>query len=286
MKIKKKYVEENFFKMIMLLSTIVIIFILLWIIGLIFIKGVQHISLDMLLKVPEGGYYLGKGGGILNAIVGSLYLSILSTILAIFISLPVALYMNVFLIDKPMVVKVIRFLLDLLWGIPSIVYGVFGFVIMIYFGLRASLLAGVIVVTLFIVPIMIRSLDEVFRMVSRGLIESSLSMGATESETAIKVVLRQSYSGFITAVLLSFGRGIGDAASVLFTTGFTDYIPGSLLEPAATLPLSIFFQLSSPIEEVRGKAYASAFVLTMVVLIISILSRYFSKRYSKGKINF
>ncbi len=286
MRLEKKYIEESFFKMIMLLSTIVIVLILLWIMGLIFVKGIRYVSLDMLLKTPEGGYYLGKGGGILNAILGSLYLSLLSTLLAVFISLPVALYMNVFLIDKIVIVRVIRFLLDLLWGIPSIVYGVFGFMIMIYFGLRASLLAGVIVVTLFIVPIMIRSLDEVFRMVSRGLIESSLSMGATESETAIKVVLRQSYSGFITAVLLSFGRGIGDAASVLFTTGFTDYVPRSLLEPAATLPLSIFFQLSSPIEEVRGKAYSSAFVLTMIVLIISIVSRYFSRRYSRRKVNF
>jgi phosphate transport system permease protein len=87
-------------------------------------------------------------------------------------------------------------------------------------------------------------------------------------------------------VLLSFGRAIGDAASVLFTTGYTDHIPTSLGQPTATLPLSIFFQLSSPIEEVKSRAYASAVVLTVIILIVSVLARLYSKKYQKHKINF
>jgi phosphate transport system permease protein len=86
--------------------------------------------------------------------------------------------------------------------------------------------------------------------------------------------------------LLSFGRAIGDAASILFTTGYTDHIPTSLSQPTATLPLAIFFQLSSPIPQVRDRAYAAAAVLFIIILIISILSRFFSKRYQKNKINF
>jgi ABC-type phosphate transport system permease subunit len=152
---------------------------------------------------------------------------------------------------------------------------------MIFFGIRASLLAGIITVTLFIIPIMVRSMDEVLKSVPRGLLESALSLGSTKSEVSFSVFLRQCVPGVITAVLLSFGRAIGDAASILFTTGYTDHIPTSLNQPTATLPLAIFFQLSSPIPEVRQRAYAAAVVLVIIILIISILSRVFHQKISK-----
>jgi phosphate transport system permease protein len=215
-----------------------------------------------------------------------LYFSLGATILAFLFGLPLALFMNVHLIKRQKLVNGIRFMLDLLWGVPSIVYGAFGFTIMIFFGIRASLLAGIITVTLFIIPIMVRSMDEVLKSVPRGLLESSLSLGSTQAETSYRVYLKQCIPGVITAVLLSFGRAIGDAASILFTTGYTDYIPTSLNQPTATLPLAIFFQLSSPIAEVQNRAYASAVVLVTIILIISILARVFSAKFNKNKINF
>jgi phosphate transport system permease protein len=270
----------------MRLSTFIIILGLVLILISIIYKGLPALTIDMLTKIPEGGFYFGKGGGILNAIIGSVYLSIGSVILAFIIGLPVALYMNVYIYKQRRLVNIIRFLLDLLWGIPSIVYGGFGFMIMIYFGIKTSLIAGIITVTLFIIPIMVRAMDEVFKTVPLGLMEASYSLGATRSETAYKVFFRQCIPGIITAILLSFGRAIGDAASVLFTAGYTDSIPTSLSQPAATLPLSIFFQLGSPIEEVKQRAFASALVLTVIILIISILSRLFTKKYTKHKIKF
>jgi phosphate transport system permease protein len=99
-----------------------------------------------------------------------------------------------------------------------------------------------------------------------------------------KVILRQLMPGLITATLLAVGRGIGDAATVLFTAGYTDNIPTSFSQPAATLPLSIFFQLGSPVEEVQNRAYASALILTFIILILSFSARYFSSKYSKNKI--
>jgi phosphate transport system permease protein len=249
-------------------------------------KGIPSLSWQMVSQTPKGGFYFGKEGGVLNAIIGSLYLAVGATFLAFIIGLPVSLFINVHLVKKKKLVNSIRFLLDLMWGIPSIVYGAFGFTLMIYFGLRTSLLAGIITVTLFILPIMIRAIDEVLKVVPVGLHEASLSLGSTKSETAFKVFLRQSLPGIITAILLSFGRAIGDAASVLFTTGYTDYIPTSLTQPTATLPLAIFFQLSSPIPEVQDRAYASAVVLTVIILIISVLSRMFTKMYHKNRINF
>jgi phosphate transport system permease protein len=282
----RKKIEENVFKVVMRLATATIIFFLLLILVSIFVKGLPYLSWEMISSKPEGGYYFGKGGGILNAIVGSLYLGIGSTVLALLIGLPLALFMNVNLLKNKKFVNVIRFMLDLLWGIPSIVYGAFGFMIMIYFGIQTSLLAGIITVTLFIIPIMVRAIDEVLKSVPLGLMEASFSLGATKTETAFVVFIRQCLPGIITAVLLSFGRAIGDAAAPLFTAGFTDNIPTSLGQPAATLPLSIFFQLSSPIPEVRGRAYASAVVLTLIILIISIISRYIGNKYQKNKIKF
>ncbi|HOX78117.1 MAG TPA: ABC transporter permease subunit [Bacteroidales bacterium] len=283
---KLKYIEEKFFRVLMFVSTNLIVLVLLLIIFSILYKGLPSLSWEMISQTPKGGFYFGKEGGILNAIIGSLYLSIGATLLAVIIGLPVALLMNVILVKRKKLINSIRFLLDLLWGIPSIVYGAFGFTIMIYLGIKTSLLAGIITVTLFIIPIMVRAMDEVLKTVHVGLLETSLSLGSTHSETAFKVFLRQASPGLVTAVLLSFGRAIGDAASVLFTTGYTDHIPVSLGQPTATLPLSIFFQLSSPIEEVKNRAYASAVVLTVIILIISILARLYSKRYQKNKINF
>jgi phosphate transport system permease protein len=118
-------------------------------------------------------------------------------------------------------------------------------------------------------------------MVPKELQDASYSLGATKLETALKVVVRQSLPGILTAILLAFGRGIGDAASVLFTAGFSDRIPTSLSQPAATLPLAIFFQLGTPFPEVQERAYASAAILTMIILLISIISRVLIKRYTK-----
>lgn len=276
-----KILEEKFFVCLSAFMTYSLIAVLAFIILVIFVKGFHALNLDMILKTPKGGYYYGGEGGVLNAIVGSLYIAMGATIIAIFIGLPAALYLNVQLISHKAVQNTIRYFLDALWGIPSIVYGAFGFALMLFFGMNASLLAGIITVALLISPIMVRTFDEVLCTIPKGMHEASLALGSTRTETAFKVIFKQGFSGFITAIMLSFGRGIGDAASVLFTAGYTDNVPVNLDELAATLPLAIFFQLGSPIPEVRDRAFASAIILTVIILIISLSARFLSKRYSR-----
>jgi phosphate transport system permease protein len=167
----------------------------------------------------------------------------------------------------------IRFFLDILWGIPSIVYGAFGFILLMYLGYRNSLGAGIVTVAALISPIMIRAMDEVLKTIPIGLQEASYAMGSNKTETAYKVFFRQALPGLATAILLAFGRGIGDAASVLFTAGYTDHVPTSLSDPTATLPLAIFFQLGSPMPEVQNRAFAAAIVLTFIVLCVSVTAR-------------
>jgi phosphate transport system permease protein len=280
---KMKIHEENFFKILMILSAVIIMSILIYIIGTIVYKGFPALSWDMITKLPGGGFYLGKEGGVLNAIIGSIYIVLGSLALSISLSVPLVMYINFYLPKNSFFASTIRFSFDILFGIPSIVYGAFGFALMVYLGIRASLLGGIITVAMMIMPIIMRSFDEVTRLLSRDLPDALLSLGATKYEM-VKVITRQLMPGLVTAILLAMGRGIGDAATVLFTAGYTDNIPVALNQPTATLPLSIFFQLGSPVEEVQNRAYASAIILTVIILLISFSARYFSSKFSKNKI--
>lgn len=278
----RRRLEETLFKGLMIGATGLILLTLFLILFTVVAKGLPYLNLAMITQPPKSGYYLGREGGILNAILGSLYLTGGAVFLALAASLPVVLYLNVVARKGSYSAYLTRFAFDVLWGVPSIVYGAFGFTIMIFFGLKASLLGGMITVAFLIFPIMSRAMDEVMRMVPRELLDASYALGATRLETAVRVVLRQTMPGIVTAVLLAFGRGIGDAASLLFTAGFTDSLPSSLLQPAATLPLAIFFQFGTPMPEVQGRAYASALILTVLILAISIVSRLLTKRFTRN----
>ncbi len=144
--------------------------------------------------------------------------------------------------------------------------------------MRASLLGGIIALAFLELPIMVRGMDEAIAMVPPALKETSYSLGANKYETALKVMLRQTAPGLLTAVLLAFGRGIGDAASVLFTAGYTDRLPNSLFRPAASLPLAVFFQLNTPYPAVQERAYASALILTFIILVLSLITRQLTTR--------
>ena len=278
----RRSIEEIVARILMVTATAVVLGCLLWILITVLVKGLSSRDLAMITQTPQGGYYLGKEGGILNAIVGSLYLTGGATVLALLFSLPVAIYLNLYIRRGSRLASAVRFSLDVLWGVPSIVYGAFGFTLLLAFGLRASLLGGIIAVALLIFPIMCRAMDESIRMMPVGLFTASYSLGATRLETAFKVVIRQCLPGILTAILIAFGRGIGDAASVIFTAGFSDSIPVSLFRPAATLPLAVFFQLGTPFPEVQDRAYASALILTVIILAISLIARRLTRKFTRN----
>ncbi|MDI6741574.1 MAG: phosphate ABC transporter permease PstA [Smithella sp.] len=277
---KKRKLEENIFKALMIISLLGVFAALAGIIMVVAVKGLSSLNLSMIIETPKGGYYLGKEGGIANAIVGSLYLMAGATTLAFIISLPVALALQKEYLSKRFA-DFTRLVLDILWGTPSIVYGVFGFVIMVYLGMRASLLGGIVVLTLLMVPIMVRAMDEAIRLVPFEMKEMAYALGTTRVETTFAVVLKQAMPGIVTAVILAFGRGIGDAASILFTAGYTDDIPTSLLDPVASLPLAVFFQIGTPVPEVQARAYAAALILLVIVIVINIIARILGWRFAR-----
>ncbi len=280
---KLKFVIDRVFYILMIVSALSVFAFFASIVWSIAKTGFPALSWDMITKIPGGGFYLGKEGGILNAIVGSLMIVGASSVLGLIISIPIVFYLNVYLKASSRFASLIRLTYDVLFGIPSIVYGAFAFTLMVYLGWKTSLLGGILVTTLLIIPIFVRSMDEVVRVIPKEFLNATYSLGATRWETCL-VIMRQIAPGIATATLLSIGRAIGDAAGVLFTAGFTDNIPTNLNQPAATLPLAVFFQLNSPVPEVRERAYASALLLTIIVLIISIVGRLLSNAFSKNRI--
>jgi len=278
---RRQIIEEKIVKALMIASLATVFLALLAIIAIIVARGAKAMSLDMIFKTPEGGYYLGKGGGVANAIVGSLMLTGGASIISLALALPIAFALQREYIPRR-IARVTRLALDVLWGTPSIVYGAFGFVNMVYLGIGAALLGGIIALSLLMLPIMTRAMEEIIRMVPMQLKEISYSLGTTRLETTFSVVLRQALPGVVTAAMLAFGRGIGDAASILFTAGYTDYIPHSLLDPAASLPLAVFFQIATPLPAVQDRAYASALILLLVVLAGNLVARLLSARFSRN----
>ena len=245
---------------------------LVCIVAAVVIRGVPALSWEMITSTPSGGYYLGKEGGIANAIVGSFCLAGGATILACFISIPLALALQKDYLRAGLA-RCIHLVLDILWGIPSVVYGAIGFIIMTFLGMHASMAGGIIALTFIVVPVMVRAMNSVLEHVPAQLRETAYALGTTRYEAMRHVILRQALPGMGTAVLLGFGRGIGDTAALIFTAGYTDRMPSGITEPVASLPLAVFFQLATPIPEVQQRAYAAALILLGIVLAVSISSR-------------
>ncbi len=277
----RRHVEEGVMIWLMRLCVGGAAAILALILAVIIWRGAGALSWQLLTQTPRGGFYMGGSeGGLLNAISGSLYLALGGTLFALVLALPLVLWLHTYARSSQLV-RAVRVVLDVLWGIPSIVYGAFGFALMISLGLRASLLAGMITLGFVVLPILARTLDEVMSLTPRELRETTLALGATRAEW-VSILLRQTLPGLGTAVLLAFARGIGDAAAVLFTAGFTDRLPDGLLRPVASLPLAVFFLLGTPFPAVQERAYAAGLILTVLILGLSLLAHLVMRRMGRN----
>lgn len=260
-------------------SLCIVIGSLVVIFGIVVINGASSLSIEMITQTPTpSSPGSPPGGGILNAIVGSLILALPATGIASLVSIGIALYLQSDFLH-PRISNSIRFMLDVLWGIPSIIYGIFCLMIMIFLGMSSSIFVGMIALTMLEIPIITRSMDESIKMVPIGLKEGAYSLGSTKFETAFRVVRRQAFPGILAGILLGLGRGIGDAASILFTAGFSNRIPTSLFDSTAALPTMIYNLYSTPLGQ--SKAFAAAFLLLLIVLVVSVLSRLLTRRFKK-----
>lgn len=277
-----KFIEEKVVKALMWVAVSLVVLVVASIICTIFVKGFGSLSWDMVTKVPGRNWNTADDGGFVNAIWGSIIVVTPATLIAMVVSIPVVFYMNLYRRRSNWLSYVARLAYDVLYGIPSIVYGAFAFMIMVMVGMRASVLGGIIVSTLLIIPMFIRNGDEISKSVPDDMIDAAYSLGATKWET-LKVVVRQVLPGMATATLLAVGKAIGDAAAVMFTAGFSDSMATSLSSPTATLPLAIFNWVTMP-DPFPGRAYAAALVLTVIVLILSLGGRWITNHFTKNNL--
>ena len=277
-----KFIEEKVVKALMWVAVSLVVLVVASIICTIFVKGFGSLSLDMVTKVPGRNWNTADDGGFVNAIWGSIIVVAPATLIAMVVSIPVVFYMNLYRRRSNWLSYVARLAYDVLYGIPSIVYGAFAFMIMVMVGMRASVLGGIIVSTLLIIPMFIRNGDEISKSVPDDMIDAAYSLGATKWET-LKVVVRQVLPVMATATLLAVGKAIGDAAAVMFTAGFSDSMATSLSSPTATLPLAIFNWVTMP-DPFPGRAYAAALVLTVIVLILSLGGRWITNHFTKNNL--
>lgn len=250
--------------------------ILALILAFILLKGVPHLSPEFLTKSPEK---MGKEGGIFPVIIGTVYVTLTAVLIAAPLGTAAAVYFSEYA-KKGRVIHVIRFFTEVLAGIPSIIFGLFGFAFFVVFlGMGWSVLAGGLTLSMMILPTLVRSTEESLKTVPNAYREGSLSLGATKWETVVKVVLPCCRSGILTGLILGIGRAIGETAAVMLTVGGSMKLPVSIFDSTRTMSLHLYMLASEGLSE--EKTYATAALLILIVLVINWLANFIGRKLTK-----
>jgi len=240
-------------------------------------QGFSSLSWDFFTKMPKP---VGEaGGGMANAIAGTLMLIGLASLLAI----PVGLISGIFLSEYPRssLALVVRFTADVLNGIPSIVIGIFAYGLVVLPVKHFSALAGGVALGFMMIPIITRTTEELLNLVPPTLREGALALGATRARAAFTVMLPAALPGIMTGILVSLARIAGETAPLLFTAFSNRFWSTSLTQPIASLPVQVYTYAISPYDDWHRQAWAGAFVLVAVVFTFSALSRVVTRRLER-----
>ncbi|MHA1745946.1 MAG: phosphate ABC transporter permease PstA [Promethearchaeota archaeon] len=271
--------QENMAFGLIYSAVITVFAILVIVIGFVIIKGVSVISWEFLTSYPRD---LGRKGGIFPAIVGSLYLVAGAVAFAVPLGIASGLYLAEY--TKPNKFnRLIRMSIDNLNGTPSIVFGLFGFIVFcIFTGWGKTLLAGQLTLALMILPTLIRTTEQAILSVRQDVREGSYALGANKWDTVKKIVIPSAIPGIVTGTILGMGRAIGETAPIMFTAAVFSLrrLPNSFLSPVMALPYHLFL-LSTTVPGGQENAYGTAFVLFILVLILYGLATLFQSKIEK-----
>lgn len=270
-----KKIKDKIFLGYNWILTLVTMCALIIIIAYILVKGLPYVNWEFLSQEPSN---MGKDGGIFSVIIGTLFVTGLALIIAIPIGLMAAVYFSEYAKDGK-VLRTIRFFTEVLAGIPSIIFGLFGFAFfVIYCGLGWSVISGALTLSLMILPTIIRATEESLITVPTSVRDGSLALGASKWYTIRKIVLPSCSSGIKTGVVLGTGRAIGETAAVMLTVGGSLNIPTSVFDSTRTMSVHLYTLASEGLSE--EKTYATAALLIVIILIINGLANYFSRKGS------
>jgi phosphate transport system permease protein len=259
-------------------AAILVLLLLFSIIIYILSKGIPHITWQFLTQVPSD---MGRSGGILSTIVGTLAVTIVAIVVATPLGVGTAFYLTEYTRES-IITKIIRFSAESLAGIPSIVYGLFGFIFfVIYLKLGWSILSGGLTLAVMILPTIIRTSEEAIHTVPPMYREVSFSLGGTKWQTMIKVLIPSALPGIATGIILGIGRSVAETAAVILTAGSALQMPTSLFSPARTMAVHFYILASEGIS--MEKAFATAALLIILILLINIGANLLVNRFmAKG----
>jgi phosphate transport system permease protein len=243
--------------------------ILVLIIAIIFVKGARHVTPEFVFTYPED---MGRIGGIFPSIVSTIFLGLLSIAFATPLGVGTAIFLTEYTRESAFT-RAIRFGVESLAGIPSIIYGLFGFIFFVI-NLRMgwSLLSGTLTVAIMVLPTIIRTSEEAIKAVPKNLRMVSFSLGATKWETVTRVIIPSAAPGILTGIMLSIGRAVSETAAVIFTMGSSLRLPTSVMDSGRTMAVHFYILAREGIS--MEKAYATALVLVCSILLINIIAYY------------
>jgi len=255
------------------LCTLFAILVLVIILGYIAWKGIGSVSLRFLLDSPRP---VGEGGGIGNAILGSLVLLLLSSVFGMPIGISVGVYLSEF--GKGTFASLVRFFVDTLTGIPSIVTGVFVYAIIVVPLKHFSAFAGGVALSLIMIPIVARTTEEMIKLVPQSLREGALALGAPQWRVTLGIVIPAAASGIATGAMLAVARVSGETAPLLFTAFGSRFFNYHLDQPIASLTVQIYNYAISPYNEWHAQAWAATLVLMTLILGINVVVRFLTRK--------
>ncbi len=245
---------------------------------LLFSKGFAGLSWSLFTSLPSP---VGEpGGGVSNGIIGTLFLVALACVFG----LPIGIGTGLFLAERGdgPIGDAVRFITEVLSGVPSIVIGIVAYGLVVVPMHRFSALAGAVALALLMIPTLARATEEMVRLVPSSLREAALALGVPQWRTSLRVILRTALGGIVTAILLSVSRAAGETAPLLFTSLNNQYWNFRPDQPTASLTVQIFNYAISPYEDWHQKAWASALVLLLFVSIVNLASRFLSRSRLRG----
>jgi phosphate transport system permease protein len=270
--------KNTVMRVVLVIATVFVLCLLLLIVGYVVYKGASAINFDFFTQLPAP---VGAvGGGVANALVGTVELILLASCLGIPIGILSGIYLAEFG-DNPLA-DVIGFVTDILTGVPSIIVGIFAYAVLVIPFHQFSAISGGLALGILMIPIVTRTTAGILALVPQELREGSLALGVGERQTILRVVLPAAAGGIATGVMLSIARVAGETAPLLFTAFGNQYWQFSVGKPIAALPLLIFQYAISPYADWHAKAWAGSFLLIVVVFLASLLTRLATRNASVG----
>ena len=261
-----------------LLATTFAVVVLLYLLLYVLRAGIPYLNVDLFTKIPTAN---GEpGGGLGPSIQGSLILVGLAALFGVPLGLFVGTYLSEF--GRGAIATGVRFLVDVLTGIPTIIFGLFAWVYIVVPQQTFSGLAGGVALGIIMIPIVARTSEEVLRLVPKELREASLALGATESRTILRVVIPAARNGIITGIVLAMARVAGETAPLLMTAFGNPFFSSDITHPLDALPLRIFNFAESPYQAQINQAYAGSLVLIVLILLASFAIRWATGGFKRG----